>query len=172
MPKRKKKSPSILTPIDYGLILVSIVAIGLAILLIKPTGFSKALSKIAMPAKPQTAKKTPIESALTPPPPNATQEQSKAFFDAVVKTAKEAPFLEVADCKANLKIIKVANNSSLRVKNSGNTVRQINLFNKNYTINAQGEQTVPINIDNTPGIYGVGCDSLRDRAMGLIFIPN
>ncbi len=172
--KRRKKYlfPLPKTPADYVLVLLVIVALGLGLLLIKPSNLLQKFSQFKISSTPLPAQKSVPRTALTPPPPNASTAENKVFFDAVMKEAKETPYLEVANCNGKPAVIKVDNHSKLLIKNSSGTGRHINFLNKTYTIAPNGNQEIDVETEKAPGIYGIGCDLLRDRAMGLVIIPS
>ena len=106
-----------------------------------------------------------------PPPPgeNASEEEKRAFFDAVQQMAIETETIEVgSSCTLSPVIAKIKPGTSFTFANNDSVDHVVTTFtDKELMISAQ--DSVTIESPTSGGIYGVVCDTMQK---GLIMLPQ
>lgn len=112
------------------------------------------------------------EDILSAIPSDAPLEIKVKKKNDLQKAAREAPYLEIKDCKPAPRIIKVVNKSSLIVKNSGDQDRTIAFNKMRFKIPARDQ--ISINLDfakeELHPWYWYICDVGNSKTAGLIWV--
>lgn len=81
-----------------------------------------------------------------------------AYQSQISSWARETDTLDIGNCRPNPLVLKIRNKSTLTVKNSGwnNQLFWITEIH-NFLIPARGSESVYLDLENGPGLYGFGC---------------
>ena len=119
------------------------------------------------------SKMSESEQILTPPAPNASPEEGRAYFNLVQGRAEATDALAVgAKCVTSPLVMKLQLKKSFVIKNTDTADHTIS-FNKEhiYTIPAGKTTNVVADFGHDAGIYGYGCDSTPGAA-GMVLVAQ
>lgn len=166
-------------------ILVGCAVLLAVLILVQKFGMPSFLQKSPSPQTPAPAnaiaprstvdrsKMSESEQILTPPAPNASPEEGKAYFNFVQGRAQAADALTVGEkCITSPLVMKLQLKKSFVIKNT-DTADHVISFNKEhiYTIPAGKAKNVVADFGHDAGIYGYGCDSTPGAA-GMVLVAQ
>ncbi len=108
----------------------------------------------------QNQQKFSAENIFMTPGPDASEEEKRRHFEAVVKLAQDISVLEIGSCRPSPIAVRIKRGSSLTVKNPDGGPHVIGLdLTTTYEIKAAGDTVVTPEFAHGPGLYGFGCDN-------------
>ena len=105
------------------------------------------------------------------PDQRAPEEVKRAYYDLVSRLAKPASVLDVSGCAATPLALKVAEGSTITIRNVNAVAHTINIGQQKVPVPANGTTLLTAAFDTGPGIYGYGCDTGL-AIIGVFFVTS
>jgi len=120
------------------------------------------VAPVILPSSQKTVLDTPNE--------NSSEEEKREYENLVRAQAEESSFLDLTDCLAVPKVLKIKNNSPIKIKNSSDKEHAIVLTEKQEHSIATGKEiSITFEFFNGPGVYAYGCDR-SPRPVGIFLV--
>lgn len=154
------------------------------ILVVTAVGLGYAIYQRQALNQPQTNVEqafTPIPHTLPPPTvdeelvldfpdPSAPKEEQKKHFDLVSQLAENVDYIDIGKCRPSPLVVRIKNKDPVTFKNSDELQHSVPLSPEQVlTISAGGKESIIVNFEFGPGVYGYTCDASY-KAVGVILV--
>ena len=131
---------------------------------------------------------TNVEQAFTPPPhtlpapvvdeelvldfpdPSAPKEEQRKHYDLVSQLAENVDEIDISNCRPSPLVARIKNKDPITLKNSDQVEHSVS-FNQEQTlvISAAAKESIIVNFEFGPGVYGYTCDA-KGKPVGVLLV--
>ena len=110
------------------------------------------------------------ELVLDFPDASSSKEEQKKHYDLVSQLAENVDYIDIGKCRPSPLVVRIKNKDPVTFKNSDQLQHSV-AFNQEQilTIPAGGKESIIVNFEFGPGVYGYTCDA-KGKAAGVILV--
>jgi hypothetical protein len=138
-----------------------------------PNSYPSENAPVAAGQKPVSGgANVPANKLLTPPGPNSSEAEQKAFAELVASAAVRTDKINLSSCKAMPTVASFNLDSMITLVNDDPTEHTMVLDPKNtFTVPGKSKKTIKADFGHGPGLYGYGCD-MSSGAVGMMLVTQ